>query len=129
VISGQVVAFLDAEEPAEVASTRDLSSYKWQQCCDYNFPYRYTPIQSSPQSHKAQSSPTRLTTYLTKLSISKVLAWFELFSSCSLEKQVEQCLGQLWQRRTEFMELPLTMTYLSGLQRTHADLLLASLAP
>jgi hypothetical protein len=112
VISGQVVAFLNAEEPAQVASAPALSSYRQQQ--------RYDDM--------SKSSPSRLTTYLTELTIIKVLEWFKFFSFCSLEKQVQQCLKQLRKRRTEVIALPLTMTYLTGLQRTHADLLLASLA-
>jgi hypothetical protein len=117
-IAGQVVAFLDAEEPAAVDSSR----YKQQQ-------RYYSSYESSPQSDKAKSRLTRLTAYLNKLEVGSVLTWLKLFSFCSLKKQVKQCLRQLRKRRTEVLEQPLNMNDLSGLQRTHADLLLAGLAP
>lgn len=99
----------------------DSSSHKQQQ-------RYYSAFESSPQSHQTKSSPTKLTAYLTKMSVSDVLNWLRFFSFCSLEKQVQQCLKQLRKRRTEVIVHPLNMTYLSGLQRTHADQLLASLA-
>jgi hypothetical protein len=89
----------------------------------------YISYASRPESHKPEAHPTRLTAYLTRLDVGDVLTWLKFFSFCSLEQQVQQCLKQLRKRRTEVLERPLNMTYLEGLQRTHADQVLAGLAP
>jgi hypothetical protein len=122
VIAGQVVAFLDAEEPTKKQKQQKQQQQQKQRYL-VSLGYEITP-QSC-----VETCPTRLTAYVTKLNVREVLVWLKFFSFCSLEQQVQQCLTQLRVRCTEVMEIPLTMNYLSSLQRTHADQLLADLSP
>jgi hypothetical protein len=134
VTAGQVVAFLDAEKTVD---SGDYGGVFEQQQQRQQHPFwgqqrtavGYSSYDSRPESHKPAARQTRLAIYLTKLDVGDVLKWLKFFSFCSLEKQVQQCLTQLRQRRTEVLQRPLKMSYLEGLQSTHADQLLASLAP